>query len=446
MKAEGRASEGPTGRHIANAIFGNALPPLATLLTAPILARSLGLDDRGALAAGAAPLALLSILATLGLPEAVTHLVAKRAQVSASALRFALLLTAAAVAASTLMLFLLRGVLAGGSSSTADLLTISCFFVLPTVWLGVLRGLAAGLQRWRLIALERCIGASARLLLVGGLAINGQLTYRSAGLAMFAAPLIGFVAYAPLRATLRDAREAVAHAAMASFGARLWVGAGAGVLLARVDQSLLLPLSSAAELGLYIVAVNISEVPQIVSAAFRDVVFATDSRQRSSTRTLRAARLASTFSLLVAVPVLLTIELWLVPVFGPAFADAAEPTRILVLAVALGTAGSIAGASLSGQGRPGLRSTSLSLALLLNVLAIFVLVPSMGAVGAAYAALCGNLLASALNIVLVCRLTGWQARAFFGIRRQDLDGLRQVLSRQNLATGNKPSPGREPHA
>ena len=67
---------GGSGRSVARSILlvvlGSALTPLVGALSGPILARNLGVDGRGAVAAATAPLLFALAVGTLGLPEALT--------------------------------------------------------------------------------------------------------------------------------------------------------------------------------------------------------------------------------------------------------------------------------------------------------------------------------------------------------------------------------------
>ena len=78
---------------------------------------------------------------------------------------------------------------------------------------------------------------------------------------------------------------------------------------------------------------------------------------------------------------------------GSAFDAAVVPAVILLVGLWLGTPGSVAGAGLSGRGRPGLRTVSLLVALVFNVTFLLVLTPVLGAEGAAIATLIGAVIA-----------------------------------------------------
>ncbi len=67
-------------RGVAITTVGNALPPAAMLITQVLLAQRLGVSGRGTVAASTAPLMFAVAFLTLGLPEAVTYFVARRAR------------------------------------------------------------------------------------------------------------------------------------------------------------------------------------------------------------------------------------------------------------------------------------------------------------------------------------------------------------------------------
>jgi O-antigen/teichoic acid export membrane protein len=198
------------------------------------------------------------------------------------------------------------------------------------------------------------------------------------------------------------------------------LGSLSGILLSRLDQTLMTPLAGTYELGLYVVAVSISELPLIVNSAVRDVTFVSDATRSEDERLGASARISTFISLLIGAIIGVSM-IWLLPfLFGRAFVGALPVMAVLLAAVVLGTPGSIAGAGLSGRGRPGLRSASLIVACIVNIALLVVLSPAFGAMGAAWATLAGNLIASNLNLVFLRKVFGIPASRFYGIRRGDL--------------------------
>jgi hypothetical protein len=195
----------------------------------------------------------------------------------------------------------------------------------------------------------------------------------------------------------------------------------------RIDQVLLTPLAGAEALGIYVVAVAVSEVTLIVNSAIRDVAFADQSGTLDYARVVRSARLSFLATGLIAAAFAFALPYALPAMFGDEFAGAVAVTALLLLAVTVGTPGSLAGAGLAAIGRPGLRSVSLTVAAGANIVALVILAPEWGATGAACATLVGNLVSSNLAIIYWCRLTRTPFVSFYLIRVTDLLALLKIV-------------------
>ncbi|WP_170315604.1 oligosaccharide flippase family protein [Nakamurella deserti] len=410
---------------IATTVAGNAVAPAVALVTMPILAYVLGVEGRGQLAAATAPLILAATASTFGVPEAVTHLIARAPSTMSRVTRLGTLLIASCGLVVTATCIAMAGVLAGSHTGVRPMIVAAILALVPTLMVLVLRGCAAGLQRWRLVALEQAGAALLRLAGVTVLAVTGALTPFTATMVIALAPVVAGLAYLPLLGHARRAPAAgppgpAVARSLAGFGSRVWIGSLSGVLLARLDQVLMTPLSDARQLGLYAVVVGIADVTLIIHMAVRDVTFAADSAAADDRRLCAAARITSLCSLLLACAIAAALPLGLPLLFGAGFAAALPAGLVLLAAVVAAAPGSIAGAGLSARGRPGLRSLSLAVAVVVNVVLLVLLVPAHGALGAAVATLAGNLTASALSVWWMSRCGGVPVTSFLGIRRSDL--------------------------
>ena len=411
---------------MAMTALGNAVTPVAALISMPILTYTLGVSGRGELAAATAPLMLAVTAATFGIPEAVAYLVARSpVALRAVARRGAWLILAAGVLA-TAVCVLAAKLLAGGDAGLARLIVIAGLALIPTLLVLIGRACAAGLQRWRLVAIEQTLTALLRLAGIAALAVTGRLTPLTAIVVIAATPVLGGLAYLPLRrhgagvAPADQLLDAVRTSHIMSYGTRIWLGSLTGVLLARLDQTIMTPLAGTYQLGLYAVAVNVSDAALILHSAIRDVTFTSDAAQRDDRRLCASARISGFLSLVIGVSVAAAVPIGLPLVFGPDFAPAIPVAFWLLAAVVLGNPGSIAGAGLGARGHPGLRSLSVLVACVVNVLALLVLVPVLGATGAAITTLAGNVIAGQLNIFFVARHSAIPARQFYRLRRVDI--------------------------
>jgi O-antigen/teichoic acid export membrane protein len=260
--------------------------------------------------------------------------------------------------------------------------------------------------------------------------------------------VLGGLAYLPLRwhHLGPQAPEPVAASTrhIVSYGSRIWIGSLTGVLLARLDQTIMTPLAGTYQLGLYAVAASVGDAALILHSAVRDVTFTADAARQDDPRLCASARISGFLSIVVALILAAMVPIGVPLVFGPDFAPAIPAVFWMLAAVVVVAPGSIAGAGLSARGHPGLRSVSLLVACALNVVVLLALVPVLGATGAALATLAGNLVASQLNIIFLSSRSTTPARQFYGLRRSDvaiMSGKARDLARFALHR-RQPTPGR----
>jgi len=131
----------------------------------------------------------------------------------------------------------------------------------------------------------------------------------------------------------------------------------------------------------------------------------------------------------------------MVPIlFGPEFSPAVPVLAVLVLSYSLAIPGSVAGAALSARGRPGVRSLGIAISAVFYVAAMFLLVPSWGALGAALAMFVGTVVPGYLNIYLLHRYGGVPLSEFYRFRASDLNMLCSAPKRLGLASRDSHPP------
>ena len=416
-------------RDVGISTFGNVTLLSSAVVQAPLLAQSLGVDQRGVLAGAIAPLTLLIGIATLGIPEASTHFIARRTEKPSHILfRGAAVVVGLGIAASVIVAEFAEP-FASGNSQLAELIKLAAIALPLALLTALLRAAAAGAGAWSLIAVERAIFGGTRL---GGLVVLlliGQLTVFSATLLMAASTFVGSLAYILLPSRLKHHKADQYHrASLVRYGSRFWIGSLTGVLLTRLDQFLMVPLSSLEQLGLYAVAVSIAEIPLVISMAVRDVIFSVESESTSAKRVCAAARI-TTFAVLMMAVGIAIVAIPVVPLaFGKEFSGSIGPATILLCGMVIVTGGSIGGMAVAARGYPGLRSIALACAALTNALLLIVLLPRQGAMGAALATLAGNFVYGVIAIHISSRKLGTRYRDYLGIRRTDIQTLCLVIA------------------
>ena len=222
------------------------------------------------------------------------------------------------------------------------------------------------------------------------------------------------------------------------FGARAWLGGIAHLLNARVDQVLVGLLASQAALGTYAVAVNASEVlfylPSAVSTALLPVVAVTTGAARVES-TLRVFR-AVTLLTIVAMGTAAVLGPVLVPlVFGAAYAGSVGPFLWLLPGAMGFVASAVFSSALLASGAPGLSSLGPVISLAVGISLDLVLIPKLGATGAAVAASAALLCGGTASAVAYGVRSGLRAGALVP-RRADIDLL---ASRAMRRAGARPS-------
>ena len=218
------------------------------------------------------------------------------------------------------------------------------------------------------------------------------------------------------------------------FGMRAWIGSLARFLNFRVDQLFVALIASETTLGIYAVAVNVSELLLYVPVATGWVLVPFVARraeysQRQTLHVVRGVVLVTAVSALVAA----LIGPWLLPLlFGPEFQSSVVPF-LLLLPGAFGFVFiAIFSSVLIASSSPGLSSLGALVALPTGVALDFALIPSFGASGAAAAASIALLAGGATALAAYRLRNTFVWRALIPGRSDALDiviSARRVLGR-----------------
>jgi len=410
-------------------VIGNA----GLLMAVVPIARELGPTGRGTVAFITVTAIIAATLARLGVTEATTVFCARRpAQRPALLTNLLLSVSAAALLAAVVVCGTLELVprLRPPGIGNAELAVLAgAMFASGLADAGYM--FVLGCSRFRLHAL---VTATAAWLYAGSmwlLAITGEITVVHATLiwvasqaAKAAVLLIASVRAEGLaRPEPRLLRESLA------FGVRAWIGTLSTAFNERLDQILVALLASETVLGIYATAVNAFDVLLYLAAAAATAMVPLVARADPALRTgrvlaaFRAVTLVTAGGIAVAAaagPELIRL------VFGAGFHDSAAPF-LWLLPGALGFAAlALFSSALVASSAPGRSSAGPLVSLLLGTALDFVLVPPLGASGAAIAASAGLLAGGALSLVLYRRLSPFALRALVMPELGDADLLRAL--------------------
>ena len=402
------------GLLVAN-VIGNA----GFFVSALVLARLLGPSGRGVMAFFVVSALVGSSLVSLGLTDATSVAAARYPARRATVLGNAVFLSSVLGllgAGLVGVLALFRNKLPAGIDG--PVLGLLAAAILTTTVSVVASGFLRGCGRFASYARISAVAPWLYALVLIALWIGPGLDVRRAEVAWLVYAVCG--GFATLVAALRVEGIATPDRALAresiAFGIRAWVGSLAAMMNARVDQIIMGFITTEAILGVYSVAVNASEVllylPNAIGVAFLPAIIRSDPDHRLP-RTLEVLRRLTVVTVAFAL-VAAAIGVPLIPiVFGHAFHDSSLPFLIL-LPGALGYGAlAVTGAALLAAGAPQQSSLTMAVGLVVGVALDFLLVPPLGANGAATAATTAFLASGAVGVALLHRRTPFPWREAF---------------------------------
>lgn len=376
----------PSARAALLSGLANLAAPVSTLLTGPLLARALGPEGRGHVAALIAPLALATLIFPFGLPDSLTYFCAGQKLSKDRAIGVAVCGSAfssvAAVSISALSAhFLFRHQQRYIAEFYLLLLTLP-----PILLFAALRGIVqSSTEGFAFVNTEKALAAAGRLLVLLGLFAFGRLTPLSTvWVSMLMQVGASLVLLAGFRGSLRPSFSKLPLRMVLEYATVVGVGTLAAIAVIRLDQSLMVSLTTPAELAYYVVAVSMAELPLSAVGALRDVAFTEATLRNDPAVTARFSRMT-----IAAVGLLCSAEALLAPLalpllFGEAFRPAILMAEILLLATLGRAVTTILGAGLLTTGKTWSRSLIQLTGAGLTTILLFAFVPAWGGLGAAW--------------------------------------------------------------
>ena len=333
------------------------------------------MEGRGQLAAILQPLTVADSFAAIGIPTAVAFFVAKGIDYFPIQ-RLALIMASLTSAIVFVLLSLYSPFVSKSQDIDQWLLLLVWASIIPGALLAVRRSVWAGQKSWKLMDTARTAIALSRLSAIVLLAAVGV----SSVLVFAASPIIAGLCVSTYLLWRRRPTHVFGignrtrQREFYRFSLFAALGTVSSAASARLDQAILPALTSSTELGLYAVAVTISEVPLIVGIVLaRNLVSEASSGAKTATM-LRLVAKGFTLSAVGAIG-LAIVSVWALPVvFGSSFDGSLEPLFILLGATVLIVGSVSISAVLTGWHNPLLAS-------LPQVAAILVVVILYSAVG-----------------------------------------------------------------
>ena len=404
---------------------------LLNIATGVLLARELGPELRGALAAAILIPSLLGPLGVLGLVESVSYHAARHTTPEGRLVGSALALTLGfGVIVTAISAALIPLVLRSQSDDTV----VSAYIFLGALPLSmlaiVLAGYVNGCHRYSWVQMLRIAVVLLAAIGLFGAALTGNLDVRAGMLSYLGANVISaalavFMAKRllnePLSASRSTARELLA------FALRSFASTAAWRLNERVDQPIIAALLAPAQLGLYVTAVTLSSLALLIgsSVIFVALPVMASLHDASERRRLARAVIGVTLvaSALLTLPLLAVTRSLIELLFGSDFAVVAPVARILLVASVVLSVNRAIESVLIGIGRPADAAKAEILTLPVTAIGLIVLVPLIGLAGAGWTSLVAYLMAFVLMTRRAAAALGTTRRQLLLPGRQDLAEL-----------------------
>ena len=404
---------------------------LANLASGLLAARLLLPDGRGALAVAILWPTTLAYLLLLGLNDAVLYYSANRAEpprrVFAAALWLGLAASAVAMLAGWLVVIPLayRDYPADTRALAGLLLLIIPLHILGMVFQEMLRG-HHRMTAWNLLRIALAAGYVVLILAALGLGAADVTGFGIAYLLSHVPPLAlalmlclgaGWASARPDGATVRR---------LLRYGARIHLGNVVNMLNGRIDQLLVAGALSAAAMGLYVVAVTLSQVTATLANSIAMVAWPRAAAADAAARPAVIGQfLRLTIVLMIGTTAMLfAIAPWVVTLlFGPAFADATPIVRILLLGALPIAMREFFVLAFKAYDRTLAISKGELATLALNAALLGILIPGFGLPGAAAAYVATRWVALLYLGWLMRRELGLALGALLTPTRDDLDKL-----------------------
>jgi len=359
---------------------------------------------------------VVAMLAGLGLPSAYRYWMAKEPEKVSQLFSNAVIYTAVVGIVSVALADLIVPHLVGDRSpQVRTLLRIYQINIPAALFLDLMRGLLEGTRRFGWAGIARLIFFGVQGLGFAGLWSFGRLTVTTATLTMITAQtasmLLALIAVLnQLRPNWRPSWPEFKTSM--KYALRDYPGGVADFTTLRLDQLMLGAMASNVAIGLYVVAVRLSEMTTLVAdalaVALMPEVAASKSSDRAELLWARSLRLAI-YMHVVLLPLLwLTAPIVLKTLFGENFVPATAAFRWLLIAAAVWSLGSIVISGLRGFGYPGLSTVARFSAAVVTAVWLLILLPRRGITGAAIASLIGY------SVMLVIALIGFMRKRQLG--------------------------------
>lgn len=426
------------GRSVVLTTITNVVLSGFGVITGILLARLLGPEGRGVLAAAQLWPFFVATLAVVGLPEALVYFSARERERAGNHLASSVSLALLMSIPFAFIAYLLMPVLLVEQPPDVVALARRLLVVIPiNATLGMvlhpLRG-RGDFRAWNALRLVPTVAWLSLLLSAGALGIRGPASIAIAQVVMFALLIIPLGLVVVLRIQGVFKIETRSWKPMLVYGAPSMFATVPHLLNLRLDQMVMAAFLLPESLGLYVVAVAWAGATQPLLAAIGSVllpnVASQNGHQAQSSVLIGGVRLAVLAALLLA-PVMIALTPIALPlILGTDFRPAIPPAILLIVASSVLGVNLVMEEGARGLGKPKIVMWAELCGAGATFAALYALVRPFGIAGAAVASLFGYLATSLVLLTALSRVLGEPVGSFLRPSIGDFLGRTRALMRR----------------
>jgi O-antigen/teichoic acid export membrane protein len=396
------AAETPASA-VVHALASRILLLCVNVTTGIIVARTLGPEGRGTVAAIFLWMFVIPRLLTLGVPAALRYQVRRRTFEAAELFSSALIISAILGFLSFVIgIVIVPHLLTQYSRSVvafAQVMMIFAPFALCNATVEAFFESEGAFKQANAMIYLPPVGALMGLLIL--LETNNISPYTVAIVYELPLGLIAVATIIQVRRSLRLPQDVTRRVrSLLHYGLRAYGIDVLETLASQIDQALVVGLLSAASFGIYAVAVNASFIVSLPGMSLNAVLSPTASgldRTLAVALVSRSARLVFACTLLGGIAFALVLPIVVPLAYGDAYLPVIRLTQLLTIGVLFGITSTTFSQAFMATGRPEITTTLLFIRLCLTASFMLALIPRFGLTGAVYAID----IASALQFALV---------------------------------------------
>ncbi len=225
-----------------------------------------------------------------------------------------------------------------------------------------------------------------------------------------------------------------------TYGGKVYIANSISFLNYRFDMFLIAFFLNPAAVGIYSIAVALSERIFVIPHSFSTVLvpkISSSSELDANQFTPKVIRHTLFIVIILSLVLFIVAKYLILLFFGSDFMGSVLPLIILLPGIIAFAIGGVIASYLSGRGRPEFAAYSSSACLVVNLILNIILIPRIGIAGAAVASSIGYIVDTLIVLVAFIKMSGQSLKDTLIIKRDDIDDYLRLIDNIKLKLWKK---------